>query len=59
SGLELMNELQRLYSLKGIALSGFGMEDDVRKCMEAGFVAHLTKPIDVRVLEGMIQQTTR
>jgi CheY-like chemotaxis protein len=33
-------------SLTGIALTGFGMEEDVRRSKEAGFDLHLTKPID-------------
>ncbi len=28
--------------LVGIALSGFGMEEDIRRSIEAGFVQHLT-----------------
>jgi CheY-like chemotaxis protein len=34
-----------------IALTGFGMEQDVRESHEAGFDAHLTKPVDVAYLE--------
>jgi CheY-like chemotaxis protein len=32
------------------------MEDDVRRSMEAGFNAHLTKPIDVGRLVSAIQR---
>jgi CheY-like chemotaxis protein len=41
--------------LKGIALSGFGMDEDVRKSREAGFVMHLTKPISFKVLAQAIK----
>ena len=37
-----------------IALTGYGMEDDIRRSREAGFTAHLTKPIDFTKLEAMI-----
>jgi CheY-like chemotaxis protein len=30
--------------LPGIALSGYGQEEDIRRSREAGFAAHLTKP---------------
>jgi CheY-like chemotaxis protein len=40
----------------GIALSGFGMDEDLRKSREAGFVAHLTKPVDFPKLEAVIRQ---
>jgi signal transduction histidine kinase/ActR/RegA family two-component response regulator len=47
TGLELMEELRATYGLRGIALSGYGMEADLRRSRKAGFVAHLTKPVDI------------
>ena len=32
------------------------MEEDIRRSREAGFTAHLTKPIDFAKLEAMIRQ---
>jgi CheY-like chemotaxis protein len=46
SGLDLMRQLLARQPVKGIALSGFGMEEDLRKSREAGFMEHLTKPVD-------------
>lgn len=37
--------------LRGIALSGFGMEEDVLRSAQAGFDFHFTKPVDLRVLK--------
>jgi len=45
SGLELMEQLRDQFGLKGIGLSGYGMETDIAKGRSAGFVRHLTKPI--------------
>jgi two-component system, chemotaxis family, CheB/CheR fusion protein len=56
SGQDLMRELVRHYGLPGIALSGYGMEDDVRRSHEAGFLRHLTKPVDLQILKAAIQQ---
>jgi CheY-like chemotaxis protein len=53
SGLELMREAG---NLPGIAMSGFGSEEDVRLSGSAGFSMHLTKPIDMRKLEEAIHQ---
>ena len=39
-----------------IALTGYGMEEDIRRSREAGFTAHMTKPIDFTKLEAMIRQ---
>jgi len=56
SGLELMRELSARYGWKGIALSGYGMEEDIRQSLEAGFQTHLTKPVNVQALQAAIQQ---
>ena len=56
TGLELMRHLQSTYGLRGIALSGYGMEDDVHRSSEAGFAAHLVKPVDVRELRRALER---
>ncbi|MGA2230589.1 MAG: response regulator [Tepidisphaeraceae bacterium] len=56
SGLELMRELKGRYGLKGICLSGFGMDDDIRQSKAAGFAAHVTKPVDLTRLELLIEE---
>jgi len=59
SGVDLMQELHERYGVRGIALSGYGMEEDVRRSLEAGFDRHLTKPINLQALEAAIQETAR
>jgi PAS domain S-box-containing protein len=53
-GNDLMKELGESYGLKGIALTGYGMEEDIKHSLTAGFVAHLTKPINVQSLENVL-----
>jgi PAS domain S-box-containing protein len=55
SGLDLMRQLRQRFNLKGICLSGFGMDDDIARSVEAGFNRHLTKPIDLSRLETAIE----
>jgi len=55
-GRDLMRELQALYGLPGIAVSGFGMEEDVEKSRAAGFATHLTKPVQIEDLRRAISQ---
>jgi DNA-binding response OmpR family regulator len=56
SGLDLMRELRRRRKLlPGIALSGYGQEQDVQRSREAGFFAHLIKPKDVDQLLDTIK----
>ncbi len=56
TGYELMQQLAARHQLTGVALSGFGMEEDVRLAIEAGFSRHLTKPVKFDVLLGAIRE---
>jgi signal transduction histidine kinase len=56
SGLDLMRQIKKSYGLPGIALSGYGTEDDIRESRAAGFERHLVKPVDFKVLRTAIQQ---
>ncbi len=58
SGYELVREAKRRQPLKGIALSGLGMDDDVLRSMEAGFDCHLTKPINFQELKSVLEKNT-
>ena len=53
TGFDLMEELSSGYGLRGIVLSGYGMEEDLRRSREVGFVAHLVKPVRI----GDLRQT--
>jgi signal transduction histidine kinase/ActR/RegA family two-component response regulator len=37
-----------------VALTGWGQEDDRRRTQEAGFDAHLTKPVDMELLAALL-----
>jgi PAS domain S-box-containing protein len=54
NGFDLMSELRDRYGLQGIAVSGFGMEEDLRRSREAGFREHLVKPVDIDKLRAAI-----
>jgi CheY-like chemotaxis protein len=56
TGLDLMRELNARHRLRGIALSGFGMDDDRAASAAAGFAEHLTKPVDWPQLRGAIER---
>ncbi|HEV2839942.1 MAG TPA: PAS domain S-box protein [Chthoniobacterales bacterium] len=56
SGYELVREAKRRQPVQGIALSGFGMEEDVRRSLEAGFDYHLTKPVEFQDLKSLLQK---
>jgi PAS domain S-box-containing protein len=58
TGYELMQQLRDRYGAKGIALSGFGMEEDMQKSREAGFLDHVVKPVDAAQLEAVLRRVT-
>jgi len=58
TGIELIQSLRNEHHLTvpAVALTGFGMEEDIAKSQEAGFTEHLTKPINFQRLQLMIQK---
>ena len=56
SGYEVISQAKRQHPVKGVAITGFGTEADVRRSTEAGFDFHLVKPIDLRELQEVLDQ---
>jgi signal transduction histidine kinase len=55
SGTDLLKALRAKGEVFGIALSGYGMEEDVRRSRDVGFSHHLVKPVDLNKLDSIIQ----
>jgi PAS domain S-box-containing protein len=59
-GYQLMNELRILQpGIQGIAISGYGMEDDIQRSQAAGFSSHLVKPVSITALENALAALKR
>ena len=56
SGYDLVRAVKQRQQVKGIALSGFGTEQDIRRSKEAGFDYHLTKPVNFQNLRELLQK---
>jgi PAS domain S-box-containing protein len=56
SGYEVISQAKRKQRLKGVALTGFGSDEDIRRGKEAGFDFHLTKPVDFHELRSILSQ---
>ena len=56
TGTELMSYLHAISGVPGIAISGFGMNGDISKSLEAGFSEHLVKPVKMERLESAIER---
>ena len=54
NGYSLMAEFRERYGLKGIALTGYGMEQDIARSRQSGFGAHLTKPVRIEALDNAL-----
>jgi CheY-like chemotaxis protein len=59
TGYELMSDLRNRYGLIGLALTGFGMDEDVDRSQAAGFLGHLTKPVSVQGLDCALASALR
>jgi CheY-like chemotaxis protein len=57
-GIALMELLRTRRPVPGIALSGYGMEHDHARSRAAGFVEHLTKPVDWPRLQAALGRLT-
>jgi len=54
NGMDLLRVLRAKHPIRGIAISGFGMDADIGKSLEAGFSEHLVKPVKLEKLEAAI-----
>jgi PAS domain S-box-containing protein len=58
NGCDLMMELRASQGLVGIALTGYGMIEDMERSRAAGFATHLTKPVSITSLEKALSLLT-
>jgi CheY-like chemotaxis protein len=54
SGLELIRRIRETRCVPALALSGFGMDEDLQRSLDAGFSDHLTKPVSLDRLQSAI-----
>jgi len=58
NGCDLLKELRALRPIDAIALTGYGMEEDLARTRQAGFGEHLTKPVNAEQLKAAIARIT-
>ena len=56
TGYEIIKQAKQRYPVKAIALTGFGMDADLRRSKAAGFDFHLTKPVDFAELRTVLSE---
>jgi len=56
NGYDLMARFKANGGTHGIAVSGFGQEEDIARSQRSGFSKHLTKPIDIDELKAALRE---
>jgi PAS domain S-box-containing protein len=59
TGLDFIKTYREHSDAPAVALTGFGTDEDVRRCLSAGFTSHLTKPVNFGQLETMIEAAVK
>jgi CheY-like chemotaxis protein len=56
TGMDVARHVRARGPMPALAVSGFGMEEDIRASREAGFNEHLVKPVDLAKLQVAIER---
>ncbi|HEY8666696.1 MAG TPA: hybrid sensor histidine kinase/response regulator, partial [Tepidisphaeraceae bacterium] len=56
TGMDLLRKIKSKRPFKAVAVSGFGQEEDRIRSKQAGFLEHLTKPVDFQRLQAVLKQ---
>jgi CHASE3 domain sensor protein/CheY-like chemotaxis protein len=56
NGVSLIHAVRAFCSAPAIALTGYGMREDVERCLQAGFNRHVTKPVTFEALRQIIAE---
>ncbi|MDB5971690.1 MAG: histidine kinase [Hydrocarboniphaga sp.] len=57
-GMDVVRCFIQHQTAPSIAMTGYGMDDDIRRCRDAGFTAHVTKPVGFDRLNELILSLT-
>ena len=58
-GFEFLRKLRMSVEYENVpvlALTGFGRQEDIERAKDAGFFAHITKPVDINALSEILQK---
>jgi PAS domain S-box-containing protein len=56
NGVSLLHAVRSFCDAPAIALTGYGMREDVERCLNAGFNRHVTKPVTFEALRQIIAE---
>jgi PAS domain S-box-containing protein len=58
NGISLIHAVRAFCDAPAIALTGYGMHEDVERCLQAGFNRHVTKPVTLEALRQIIAEVS-
>jgi PAS domain S-box-containing protein len=58
NGVSLIHAVRAFCDAPAIALTGYGMREDVERCLKAGFNKHVTKPVTFESLQQIIAEVS-
>jgi len=56
TGWDFVSQLREEGPVRAVAVSGYGMERDIQRSRDAGFAAHIVKPVDFSQLEKVVSR---
>lgn len=56
NGVSLIHGIRKFCDTPAIAITGYTSDEDIARCRNAGFSAHLAKPVDFEQLEKAIKE---
>ena len=56
NGVSLIHAVRSFCHAPAIAMTGYGMREDVERCLNAGFNKHVTKPVTFETLQQIIAE---
>jgi CheY-like chemotaxis protein len=59
TGIDFIRTAREICQTPAVAITGYGMAEDVEKCLRAGFDEHLTKPISIERLQKTLSGMSR
>lgn len=56
TGIDFIRAAREFCQTPAVALTGYGMAEDVEECLQTGFDEHLTKPVDIERLQKTLSK---
>jgi PAS domain S-box-containing protein len=59
TGIDFLGVARQFTKAPAVALTGYGMDEDIENCRKAGFEGHIIKPVEFEDLEKAVERWSR